>query len=198
MAARLAEAQGEGAPGAIVLTELARQEAVNAYVAARWEAQEAESRVSDFNTVMQSRMGYAVIDMKLFIDERTVRRAQGGGAISAPEFADLSVVNVIARHSEGEAEPALAVTGKIHNPRGEAITLPPLVLTVRDRAGLRLTDWEIAADRKQTIPAGGDLTFSYELKEPPAHARGVLVSFAPARSRPADYTNSCEINYREE
>ncbi|MEI7933326.1 MAG: hypothetical protein WCI21_09790 [Alphaproteobacteria bacterium] len=48
------------------------------------------------------------------------------------------------------------------------------------------------------IPAGGDLTFTYEIKAPPAHAQGVIFNFAPSRSKASDGASTCEISYHLE
>ena len=81
------------------------------------------------------------------------------------------------------------------SPRDRSIAAPPLVLRVLDRAGLKLTDWEIAATPGAVIPAGSDLAFTCELKTPPAHAQGVILNFAPSRSKPSDFSSACAISY---
>lgn len=80
---------------------------------------------------------------------------------------------------DAPSEPAIEVQGQITNLKLGTNAVPPLRLSLRDAQGREIYVWSTTAP-KSHVANGETLAFSARLASPPADARAVLVSFAPA------------------
>ncbi|MEW6435817.1 MAG: zinc-ribbon domain-containing protein [Pseudomonadota bacterium] len=71
----------------------------------------------------------------------------------------------------------LGVEGVIVNPRGDAATVPPVRLAIRDAEGHEIYSWTVTAARS-ALDSGASLLFRARLAEPPAEGRTVVARFA--------------------
>lgn len=186
--ARLAAARGEKG-ASVEATELARQEAVRAYQAANAAALEAHRRVADLQDLMFTDRTATRGDLKAMVDNRSYEREQTQGATNVyipNAYKDLRLTEVVAREAQDKGEAVVRVSGKIVNTRKQSIAVPPLWLSVVDKYGTSLKSEQAQAPRGQKrIPAGGTLSFNYEVKAPPRTARTV-VTFAPFHRPPME------------
>ncbi len=97
--------------------------------------------------------------------------------------ADLSVnklrlTDVSFSQSMQEGRPALTVKGMISNDGAAAITVPPVLVKLRNAAGRDIFQW-IYQLPEPMLGAGAKVTFETTLADPPAEARNLQVTFAP-------------------
>ncbi len=191
---RIAAARGEGSSDDVVRTELARQAAINAYVAARAAAQEAENRVSDYKDLPATMLGMSPIILNSEVERRSAERKANGGFLSASGNAGLTVTNLVARQLQGSGEPALSITGKINNSRKKPAPIPALSVSVLDRAGFPLKTQDFQADARKVIPAGGSIPFAFQMKPIPDHSEGLAVTLAASLRISQAHLPGCQIH----
>lgn len=78
-----------------------------------------------------------------------------------------------------EGRKVLLIEGEIANPRQASVSVAPLRLSVRDRQGLDLYSWTIAAP-KAVLAAGDRTSFQARLVAPPDDGVETLARFEPA------------------
>lgn len=83
--------------------------------------------------------------------------------------AGFDIIDVVPRFQEDGGTVTLEVSGVITNTTGEALTLPPLVITVLDAAGDAL-DSEVATLSAAEVEAGGAVPFAIPLPVPSLQA----------------------------
>jgi hypothetical protein len=124
------------------------------------------------------------------LEYRALQRIQNGGSrvIYTPaQYADLRLVNVVARRVEENGASVVRVSGKIVNPRRSAIAVPPLWVEIIDQYGTSLKAEQIVAPRGQgKIPTRDSLAFTYAVNPVPEKMARASVTFAPLH-RPTPY-----------
>lgn len=116
-------------------------------------------------------------------------RQQIAGAFpgTAPMFAAVGLpVNTIGLVLEGvkskavlqAGRPVWSVTGAVRNVRGEAVTAPPLRLSLRDKSGKEVATL-VADALNARVPPGATRYFAITMPNPPAGAEELEVRFEP-------------------
>ncbi len=191
-----ARAAGDKASAQTVeATELARQAAVRAYMAARATAQEADFRVDDFRNL--PRLNEIPADaLPSEVERRTLERKANGGVIGASEYADLSIVSVVADSQSRANGVVLKVTGRINNPRNRPIADPPLTISLLDKGGFTLSSRDFRPPASLRIPAGRSVAFSYDVPDPSPYAETAAVTFASSRRLSQASLQGCQVRPR--
>ena len=130
------------------------------------------------------------------VERRTLERRANGGIIGAAEFADLTVVNVVADEQSRGGDLALKVSGRINNPRKRSIADPPLTITLLDRGGFALSSREYRPPASLRIPAGTSVAFSYDVPDPSPFAVTAAVTFAASRRLSQATLQGCQVRPR--
>jgi hypothetical protein len=180
-------ASGGAGQDQLEISELRRQQAVNAYLIAEAEAKEARARVADLQSLMND--GTPEDMRRSLVEFWSAGRAVSGGlgVQIPPEFADLELSQITARERVDGEQLALVVTGQIANPRQRAVRVPPISVTALDRNGQALKTVTALPRRGAGRIAGGQaIPFAYELNPMPANSVRAVVTFASER-RPAEY-----------
>jgi predicted Zn finger-like uncharacterized protein len=94
----------------------------------------------------------------------------------------LVIEGVRVEPSLQEGHAALSVSGMIRNVKEEAITAPPLRVSLINKAGKRVTT-KIAQPADALVPPGETRHFALAILDPPTTARELEVAFAPEAAR---------------
>jgi hypothetical protein len=193
-AARAAAANDPSKAQASIDAELARQTAVNAYIAAGKDVAEAKAEINDMMEILKevehedaSVRRQRIETARSEIGALRAQRAAAGGADAAPsnsDLANLSLVNISTQSKTDNKGAFIQVTGQIHNPRSRPVLMPAISVAALDRSGLKLSGFVAEPDGKQTIPPGSDIGFSYAFRPSPQRAVSFSVTFAKDDSAP--------------
>lgn len=208
MAARRAAVLGASNRQSLEATELARQQAVNAYQDAKAAMFEAQARIADLQdqvdlevngapadpTMKCSGVSVANCDGELLrqiqavVDNHSLERSQGdtrAGVYPPSEFRDLRLTNITSRQREEGGVTVIRVSGKIINPRRSDVAVPPIWVSAVDQFGTGLKSEQASAPRGQkAIKAGATLNFTYAMKPMPERTARTVVTFAPYHHPP--------------
>jgi hypothetical protein len=182
MSARQGAAIGEATQQQLESAELARQAAVNDYMAARMVSERARLRIDDYVELDASLVGQAGVPVEFRdaeIELRTSARAEGEGFVISRTWDDLGVGDVAAEVIGDTASSGLAIAGRIYNQRKSDVAVPPLQVLVYDRGGFLLQRVDIRAAGGARIPAGEAVTFGYRLEPAPENVVYATVTFGP-------------------
>lgn len=94
----------------------------------------------------------------------------------------LVIEGVRVEPSLQEGHAALSVSGMIRNVKEQAITAPPLRVSLINKAGKRVTT-KIAQPADAVVPPGETRHFALAILDPPTTARELEVAFAPEAAR---------------
>lgn len=94
----------------------------------------------------------------------------------------LTIEGVRAEPALQDGHAALSVSGMFRNLKDEAITAPPLRISLLNKAGKRLST-KIAQPADPVVPAGETRHFAIAILDPPGSASQLEVAFAPEAAR---------------
>ncbi len=94
----------------------------------------------------------------------------------------LTIEGVRAEPALQDGHAALSVSGMFRNVKDEAITAPPLRISLLNKAGKRIST-KIAQPADAVVPPGETRHFAIAILDPPASASQLEVAFAPEAAR---------------
>lgn len=95
-------------------------------------------------------------------------------------LSQLRLTDVAFSQNVLEGHPALTVTGAINNDGSETVTVPLVLVKLRNAAGRDIFQWTYPIP-EEVLAAGVTVRFSTRLVDPPEEARNLEVTFAPHR-----------------
>jgi len=178
------------------VAELARQNAVNAFIDARESLADAKAAVQDLIDLMsqhqnedkeQQRINASSYRLVL-AQRKSERQLYGGteGILINRDVIDLSITGVKAITRTDSKGVYLEVSGVIGNPRDTPVRVPPISITALDPVGFKLTSFTADPVGKITIPPKSRFGFSYDYRPQPKRVKSVFVTFGDVQRTPSE------------
>jgi predicted Zn finger-like uncharacterized protein len=124
------------------------------------------------------------VSVVIALRQQVVRAAPGSAGVFAAvglpvDRLGLVIEGVTSTPTFEAGRPVLSVRGAVRNTRRQAVQVPPIRVSLLDRAGKRVVTKVAAPIEPRTVPAGERRFFAIGLPDPPAGARELEVGFAP-------------------
>lgn len=184
---------GRPSASSVIDTELARQKAVNALVAARNDLDDASAAIpvlqkliTQLDSPLPNERGWERNSVDKILPQVMTFKAMRASRRLRPTpvvFADLAIRDVVVRESEDGKGAFLAVSGKVLNKRSRAAPVPSLEITQLDGFGFAL-ETVIADPARRQIAPGEAVSFGYEFRPKANRAERVQVTFSAAEPLP--------------
>jgi predicted Zn finger-like uncharacterized protein len=122
----------------------------------------------------------AVIALRQHVARAVPATAGAFAALGLPvDRLGLVIEGVTSTPTFEAGRPVLSVRGAVRNTRREAVEVPPIRVSLLDRAGKPVVTKVAAPIEPRTVPAGERRYFAIGLPDPPAGASELEVGFAP-------------------